>query len=133
MPASAARPDSTDEKNARHAGSPTRAAGMKTRRRKPDRLPPLPDRDAVRLEAAARLEEIAAHVWPDDVNVRRSGRSIRYGTKGARVIHVEECRIRPARKERVLRAVRAQHNRHARARSRNLRQERVFCQDTPIQ
>ena len=62
---------------------------MKTRRRKPDRLPPLPDRDAVRLEAAARLEEIAAHVWPDDVNVRRSGRSIRYGTKGARVIHVE--------------------------------------------
>ncbi|MFK7945764.1 MAG: toprim domain-containing protein [Paracoccaceae bacterium] len=71
------------------AGSAERAARMKKHRRQPNRLPPLPDRDAVRRAATARLEEIAAHVWPDDVHVRRAGSSIRYGTKGARVVHVE--------------------------------------------
>ncbi|MEM1297974.1 MAG: toprim domain-containing protein [Pseudomonadota bacterium] len=89
MLASAARPGSTHETRARHAASQTRAAGMKMHRRRSGRLPPLPARETVRRAAIARLEEIAAHVWPDDVHMRRVGQSIRYGTKGARVIHVE--------------------------------------------
>lgn len=82
-----------------YAGAPTARApvpgaegergGPMTRRAPRRRRIPLPDREALREAATRRIEEIARHLWADDTIVERAGRSLRFGSNGARVVHLE--------------------------------------------
>ena len=81
-----------------YAGAPTARApvpgaggerGGPMTRCAPRRRTPLPDREALREAATRRIEEIARHLWADDTIVERAGRSLRFGSNGARVVHLE--------------------------------------------
>lgn len=50
---------------------------------------PVPERELVRRAAIQRIEEIARHLWAGDTVIERAGASLRFGSKGARVIHLE--------------------------------------------
>lgn len=52
------------------------------------RPPQPPDREVVRQAATARIAEIARHAWPRDTVIRRAGNTLRFGTRGARVVHL---------------------------------------------
>ena len=50
---------------------------------------PIPDREMVRRAAIDRIEDIARHLWAGDTVIERAGTSLRFGAKGARVVHLE--------------------------------------------